>query len=73
MNTALDGEAVAPAEDDLRLKDAPVCPDCGHVERDAWEIDFGGVEGETGHSCGACGVEYVVSRQVTYYYSTFKK
>mgnify|MGYP003395084511 CR=1 FL=1 len=27
--------------------DNPVCPHCGYVERDAWEIDFGaGLDGD---------------------------
>ncbi len=26
--------------------DKPICPYCGHSERDAWEIDFGGMDGD---------------------------
>lgn len=60
-------------DDEMRLLDQPVCPHCGHVERDAWEIDFGpGLDGDTVHTCGSCGEEYEVSREVTVYYSTRK-
>jgi len=68
----LDGSAKEIPEERLRLKDAPVCPHCGHVEKDAWEIDFGGVEGSTQHSCGECGMEYDVFREATFYYTTSK-
>lgn len=57
-------------ERDTTLTSAPVCPHCGHEESDAWEINFGGVEGDTEHSCGNCGEDYFVSRQVTYRYTT---
>lgn len=47
------------------LKSTPVCPHCGHIERDAWEMDFGpGFEGEIETDCGSCGREYIVSRIV---------
>ncbi len=48
----------------------PICPHCGHVERDAWEIDFGGYEGDTETACGSCGRDYFVSRHCSVTYST---
>lgn len=57
---------------DTEHTDNPVCPHCGHVDLDAWEIDFGGTEGTTEVLCGACGEEYSCSRYVTVYYHTKK-
>lgn len=58
-------------ERDTHLTDEPMCPYCGHVEEDAWEIDFGpGIEGDTETSCNECGRNYQVSRTCTVYYST---
>ena len=52
---------------------SPVCPHCGHVERDAWEIDFGpGAEGDAVHTCGGCDEEYSIYRTVDVYYNTEK-
>lgn len=52
----------------------PICPYCGHRERDAWEINFGlDLEGETEHTCGSCGEDYKVSRHVDINYSTQTK
>ena len=52
---------------------APVCPHCGHVERDAWEINFDGVlEGDTTHSCASCGEDYFLSREITVTYSSVR-
>lgn len=58
---------------ELRNNESPICPHCGHKQRDAWEIDFGpGMEGETEITCGSCERDYIVSREVTVYYSTRK-
>jgi hypothetical protein len=49
--------------------DDPVCPHCGHAEKDAWEIDFGpGLDGTTELECSACRRDYFCERncQVTY-------
>lgn len=51
--------------------EAPVCPHCGAVERDAWEIDFGpGLDGDTVTNCGACGEDYFITRHTIVSYST---
>ena len=50
---------------------SPVCPYCGHVERDAWEIDFGSSETATVF-CGACGRGYVVLQHISITYTTSK-
>jgi hypothetical protein len=56
-------------DDGSYLVDEPTCPACGHKERDAWEIDFGGgMEGDTEVQCGACDVVYFCSRSVSIYY-----
>lgn len=53
----------------IAAQDYPVCPYCGHVERDAWEIDFGaGLDGDTDICCNRCGSEYFCSRQVSVKY-----
>ena len=49
---------------DLKFNAQPVCPYCGHIRTDAWEINFGSLEGEAGIYCGECGKEYRVCREV---------
>lgn len=47
----------------------PVCPHCGLVERDAWEINFPPGVDDTTHDCNSCGEPYCIVRQcgdVTY-------
>lgn len=61
------------SDPDTSFTDEPVCPYCGHEETDAWEIDFGGCDGDTEHSCGSCGEDYHLSRQVTFHYASSKK
>ena len=49
----------------------PVCPYCGRVYGDAWEINFGGdMEGSTEITCGACEKDFSVDRHVEVTYST---
>lgn len=53
----------------LRNNDAPVCPCCGHLESDAWEINFGGgLDGDAIITCGSCNEEYFVERVATIQY-----
>jgi hypothetical protein len=51
--------------------DEPVCPYCGHVMRDAWEIERDDAvvtcEGD------GCGRDYHCSRYTTVTYTTSKK
>ena len=54
---------------DLLFNREPVCPHCGYVASDAWEIGYG-EEGDFDHDCGECGRPYRVSRHVTWSYST---
>jgi hypothetical protein len=49
------------------------CPYCGWFDRDSWEVDFGGMEGETEYDCGECEKEFTVCRQVEITYSSYKK
>lgn len=59
---------------DTEHRDDPICPYCGHVERDAWEIDLGpGIEGDGESDCVECGNTYLISRHATITYSTKKK
>ena len=53
-------------------KPLPVCPYCGNIERNAWEIDFHHSD-YTDHCCGICGEEYNLTRHVSVCYSTKKK
>ena len=49
----------------------PQCPHCGHIERDAWEIDFGPcLDGDKLHTCNACDRNYFLSRHVAVSYSS---
>ncbi len=51
----------------------PICPHCGHVEQDAWEIDFGlGLDGEREVSCNSCGEDYFLERIVSVNYKSSK-
>lgn len=50
--------------------DKPICPYCGHSERNVWEIDFGGMDGDVEHTCGSCGEDYSLSRHVSVSYSS---
>lgn len=51
----------------------PICPYCGHAERDAWEIDFGsGMEGDAVITCEHCETDYRVHREVEITYSSEK-
>lgn len=51
----------------------PICPHCGHVEPDAWEIDFGpGLDGEREVSCNSCGEDYFLERIVSVDYKSSK-
>jgi hypothetical protein len=52
--------------------DEPIYPYCGNRERDAWEINFGGMDGDTEHTCGSCGEDYFLSRKVLVSYSSSK-
>jgi hypothetical protein len=56
---------------DRRYTEKPVCPFCGHVEQDAWEIDFpDGLESSTELYCNHCGECYFVERHCSVSYST---
>lgn len=61
-------ESPRPMDLDLEHNKAPVCPFCGYVARDAWEIGDG--EGETEHDCGNCERPYLVYRHIEVTYST---
>ena len=65
---------VPKGEPETWMTDMPVCPYCGNLERDAWEINFGGgCDGDTDTDCGACGKTYHVSRQCSFTYTTTRK
>ena len=50
----------------------PKCPHCGYEEKDAWEWDFGGMEGEREITCGSCGEEFFCCREVDVYFRSRK-
>jgi hypothetical protein len=54
------------------MDDKPICPHCGHVEPDAWEIDFGGCDGGAEVTCHSCGEDYFLERIVSFYYKSAK-
>lgn len=60
----------APPEDyDCSHENECVCPYCGDVNADSWELGTGGEEdGET--ECGSCGRPYTYQRHVSVSYST---
>jgi len=61
------------SEFDTEYTDCPVCPYCGRADKDAWEIDFDGIDGDAESSCGSCGEDYSVSRHCILSYSTLAK
>lgn len=52
---------------DTRYTDKPVCPHCGHEQKDDWEFPD---EGEV--YCGECEKEFHLYRMVTWSYVTSK-
>lgn len=55
------------------MTDYPICPHCGHIERDAWEINFGDMlDGDAEVSCNSCGQDYFCTRIVDVQYETSK-
>ncbi len=53
---------------DTDYTDNAVCPYCGDVNEDSWELcDYGDCE------CGECGKVYTIDRDVAVSYSTYKK
>lgn len=62
------------SEFECRYRYDPMCPHCGHIIRDAWEINFGpGLDGETELLCGHCESEFICERSTEVRYSTRKK
>jgi transcription elongation factor Elf1 len=56
-------------EIDTRYTRDLVCPYCGHVETDSWEMAAGGVDGDVGTTnCGECDreYEYTINVDITY-------
>ena len=54
---------------DCLLNPEAVCPFCGHVHTDSWEIG-GGEEGDHEFQCESCDAEMIVSRVVDVSYTT---
>ena len=51
----------------------PICPHCGHIEKDAWEINFGDMlDGDAEVTCNSCGEDYFCTRIVHVDYKTAK-
>lgn len=61
-------------QDDLSTKytSDPLCPYCGHIVINAWEIYFEDMEGDAELECSGCGQKFICSREVTVTYSTSK-
>ena len=58
---------------DTELTDFIVCPHCGYVDKDSWEIDFGpGLDGDTHVVCDKCEEVFFVSRIVDIKYTSQK-
>lgn len=53
----------------LDHRERPICPHCGHHDRDAWEIDFSRNETKT-VACNSCGKDYRVTQHLSVTYST---
>lgn len=60
-----------PSELDLSGNDAPVCPYCGHEEKDPGEVlADSGAGWDTTNTCGACDREYRVHIVAQYTFDT---
>lgn len=60
-----------PTSDETEYQENVICPYCGYIDRDSWEIDFGpGLEGDTTVSCSACNREFWVDRTVSVTYTS---
>lgn len=58
-------------EIDHKSTDVPVCPHCGNVEKDAYELLCGNKEyGDAW--CGSCGESYRWSVYIRYIWTTHK-
>lgn len=58
--------------DEHEYTDKAVCPHCGYVNRESYELGDGRLD--DGHTeCGSCGLPYTWSRYVTIQYSTEKE
>jgi len=51
-----------------------VCPSCGYVDQDPWEIELGGSfgEGSGDVECYSCGEEFRLTRNISITYSSEK-
>lgn len=58
---------------DCRRQDVPVCPHCGHRERDWTELvcdSWHGEDDTTETDCGRCGQAYQVTMHVSHSFTT---
>jgi len=51
--------------------DQAVCPHCGFVDQDSWELG-NGEDGQFVTDCGSCGKAFLVNRSIRITYSTEK-
>ena len=51
--------------------DFPVCPYCGYIEHDDWDIDFG-INEDCEPTCNSCGADYLLSKHVKVTYTSSK-
>ncbi len=56
---------------ETKYLDNPICPYCGHIVKDAWEIDFR-INDDQETNCNQCGKDFLISRHLTVTYSTFR-
>jgi len=48
--------------------DYPICPYCGYVEIDAWELEL--TDDESEHDCSNCERIYLITRNVSVTYTS---
>lgn len=59
-----------PTAHDCYRNREPICPYCGHVKRDAWELHLAGDGATTEIDCGKCDETYEVCMNVEVSYTT---
>lgn len=64
-----DSESIEPS--DCYRTEEPVCPHCGHIIKDAWDIQFRNQLSEQ-YQCGACEERFDIRQNVSITYTTSK-
>lgn len=62
-----------PIEIDLLLNPEPICPHCGHKDRDWWDGPQWQDEDVREEECVSCGEKYFIEASISIEFTTAKK